>query len=67
MLKMCGNSGVCQNNKYTLPKAQRTQGIEYFDSINTFSSKQKFQEVLKSWSNVSVILFDNGKGREKCK
>ena len=24
----------------TLQKAQRTQGIEYFDSFNTFSSKQ---------------------------
>ena len=25
----------------TLPKAQRTQGIENFDSFNTFSSKRK--------------------------
>ena len=27
--------------KITSPKAQRTQGIEYFDSFNTSSSKQK--------------------------
>ena len=27
--------------KKTLPKAQRTQGIEYFDPFNTFSSKQR--------------------------
>ena len=32
----------------TLPKAQRTQGIENFDSFNTFSSKQKLQQALKS-------------------
>ena len=25
--------------KKTLPKAQRTQGIEYFDSFNTFCSR----------------------------
>ena len=37
----------------TLPKAQRTQGIEYFDfdSFNNFSSKQKLQQALKSWTN----------------
>ena len=46
----------------TLPKAQRTQGIEYFDSFNTFSSKQKLQQALKSWSNFSLFLF--GKGPE---
>ena len=28
----------------TLPKAQQTQGIEYFDSFNTLSSKQKLQQ-----------------------
>ena len=32
-----------------LPKAQRTHGIACFDSINTFSSKQKLQ---RAWSNV---------------
>ena len=35
----------------TLPMAQHTQGIEYFDSISTFSSKQKLQQALISWSN----------------
>ena len=45
----------------TLPKAQRTLGIEYFDSFNTSSSKQKFQQALKSWSNFSLVLF----GRER--
>ena len=29
-----------------LPKEQQSQGIEYFDSFNTFSSKQKLQ---KAW------------------
>ena len=47
--------------KKTLPKAQRIQGIEYFDSFNIFSSKQK--PALKSWSNFSLVLF--GKGQEK--
>ena len=28
-------------NLETLPTAQRTEGIEYFDSFYTFSSKQK--------------------------
>ena len=46
----------------TLPNAQRTQGIQYFDSFNTFSSKQKLQQALKSWSTLSLALF--GKGRE---
>ena len=45
-----------------LPKAQQTQGIEYFDSFNTFCSKQKLQHALKSWSNLSLALFF-GKGR----
>ena len=31
---------VYNNTYWTLSKAQRTQGIEYFDSFNTFSSKQ---------------------------
>ena len=30
-------------NDKALPKVQRTQGIECFDPINTFSSKQKLQ------------------------
>ena len=47
--------------KKTLPKAQRIQGIEYFDSFNIFSSEQK--PALKSWSNFSLVLF--GKGQEK--
>ena len=46
----------------TLPKAQRTQGIQYFDSFNTFSSKQKHKQALKSWSNFSLVLF--GKEQE---
>ena len=48
----------------TLPKplvtAQRTQGIEYFDSFNTFTSKQKLQQALKSWSTFSLVLFGKG-------
>ena len=35
-------------NRKTLPKAQGTLGTEYFDSFNTFSSKQKLQQALKS-------------------
>ena len=46
----------------TLPKTQSTRGIEYFDSFNSFGSKQKLQQALKSWSNFSLVLF--GKGRE---
>ena len=37
-------------------------GIDYFDSFNAISSKQKLQQALKSWSNFSVVLF--GKRRE---
>ena len=37
-------------------------GIDYFDSFNAISSKQKLQPALKSWSNFSVVLF--GKRRE---
>ena len=36
--------------------------IEYCDSFNTFSSKQKLQQALNSWSNFSLVL--SGKGRE---
>ena len=32
----------------TLPNAQRTQGIEYFDSFKNLSSRQKLQQALKS-------------------
>ena len=46
--------------KKTMQKAQRTQGIEYFDSFNTFSLKQKLQQGLKSWSNFSLVLFGKG-------
>ena len=49
----------------TLPKAQRTQGIDYFDSFNTFCSKQKLQQALKSWSKFSLVLF--AKVQEKIK
>ena len=37
-----------------LPIAQRTQGIEYFDSFNTLSSKQKLQQSKTFWSNISL-------------
>ena len=53
---------IYRKSKKTLPKAQRTQYIEYFDSFNTFSSKQKLQQALGSWPNFSLVLF--GKGRE---
>ena len=46
----------------TLRKEQQAQGIENIDSFNTFSSKQKLQKALKSWSNFSLDLF--GKGQE---
>ena len=43
----------------TLPKAQRSQGIEYFDSFNTFSSsKQNLRQAFKSRSNFVLV----GKG-----
>ena len=32
----------------TLPKAQQTQGIEYFYSINNFRSEQQLQQALNS-------------------
>ena len=50
---------MCFEGK-NIAKTQRTRGIEYFDSLNTFSSKQKLQQVLKSWSNFSLVLFGNG-------
>ena len=43
-----------------LPKAQPTQGIEYIEySFNTFWAKQKLQQALKSWSNFSLVWFEN--------
>ena len=39
-------------------KAQRSQGTEYSDSFNTFSQKQKLLQAMKSWSNFSLVLFD---------
>ena len=44
-----------------MPKTQRTQGIEYFDSINTFRSEQKPQQALNSWPIFSLFLFGKGK------
>ena len=40
-----------------LSKINIAKCIEYFDSFNTFSSKQKLQQALKSWSNFSLVLF----------
>ena len=40
----------------------RTLDIDYFDPMKTFSSKQKLQKALESWSNFSLLLF--GKGRK---
>ena len=34
--------------------------IEYFDSFNTFSSKQKLQEALKSWSTFILVMIAMG-------
>ena len=48
-----------------LPKAQQTQGIEYFDSFDTFCSKQRLQHALKSWSNLSLALFGKGRGMQR--
>ena len=40
----CNPQPFCAQLGYqTLPKAKQTQGIEYLDSFNTFSAKQKFQ------------------------
>ena len=44
----------CVYTLNTLPKAQRTQGIEYFDSFNPPCSNQKHQQALKSWSNFNL-------------
>ena len=44
-------------------KAQLTQGIAYFDFFNSFNSKQKLQQALKSRSTIPIVFF--GKGWEK--
>ena len=43
----------------TMPKTQRTQSLAYFDSINTFLSKQRLLQSLKSWASFSLVLFGN--------
>ena len=45
----------------TFANAQRTQGVGFFRSLNKLISKLKFQQVLKSWSNISLVLFGNGR------
>ena len=40
---------------------------QYFDSYNNFISKQKLQQGLKSWSNVSLVLFAKGQEKHKTK
>ena len=45
----------------TLANAQRTQGDGFFRSLNKMISKQKLQQVLKSWSNFSLVLFGRAK------
>ena len=48
-------------NKKNCQRHNGHQGIiEYFDSFNTFSSKQKLQQALKSWSKFSLALFCKG-------
>ena len=45
----------------SLPKTQRTQGIESFNSIYCFDSiKTKCQKASKSWPNLSLVLFSRG-------
>ena len=46
---------------------QQTHGIKNFDSFNNFISKQKLQKALKSWSNVSLVLFAKGQEKHKTK
>ena len=46
-LQMKHNSNaIDKTSKKTSPKAQWTQGIQYFDSLNISSSKQKVQQIL---------------------
>ena len=61
----CSSLLVTQSANTALPKAQRTQGIEYFDSFNGFILKQKPQHALTSWSNFSLILFDKGQEKQR--
>ena len=49
-------------SKTNIAQGTADPSIECFDSFNTFSSKQKLQSSLKSWSNFSLVLF--GKRRE---
>ena len=53
----------CMIHNKTLPNAQRTHDIQYFDSFNTFSSKQKLQKTLKSLPYFSFVLFGKGRAR----
>ena len=46
-------------------KAHRTQGIQYFDSFNNFSLKQKLQQALQSQSNLSLVLFGKERGKHR--
>ena len=57
-IKVVATFVPCSNAFWSYP----CKGIECFDSFNTFSSKQKLQQTLKSWSNFILVLF--GKGRE---
>ena len=59
------NTSPIGPESYKALMAQRTQGIEYFDSFNTFSSMQKLQQALQYWSNFSSVSFD--RGQEKIK
>ena len=51
---------MSRRQRQTLPKAQRTQGIAYFDSVNTITLKQKLQKA--SWSTLRLVL--HGKGQK---
>ena len=41
--------------------------LKNFDPFNNFISKQKLQQALKSWSNVSLVLFAKGQEKHKTK
>ena len=60
-LKYSADSMSNAKHAKTLAKAQCTQGIEYFDSINNFRSEQKLQQALNSWSNFSLVLYNKGR------
>ena len=57
-----GQGGLARVSEEKLPKAQQTQGTDYFDSFSSFSSKKKLQQAFYYWSSFSFVLF--GKGRE---